>query len=219
MEDLDQRLKHLAKEAQHYFGTARGQTLLMQLWHEVYCSGRLYRPLKDKIPGVYEDIYDEAILQLMEYTLRNISVYDAQKASIIGWMNMLLERRFIREAIQRFTDREQKFQRPTLADLDEEGSSSNDHDIEAIPVSKPKPSPSELIQQCLREDEGDRFKQTCIPRYPSVNFQQVALLHHVEGYSFKEIAERLQVPYTSLVSFYQRRLKQFTPIIRAYCLH
>ncbi|MGI0486443.1 hypothetical protein ACN4EK_13470 [Pantanalinema rosaneae CENA516] len=216
MEDFDQRLKHLAKEAQQHFGTARGQTLLMQLWHEVYGSGRLYRPPKDKIPGTYEDIYDEAILQLLEYTLRNIGAYDAQKASVVGWMNMLLERRFIREAIQRFTNREQNFQRLSLADLDEDTTKS---EIEEIPVPREKPLPSELIQQCLSEDEGDRFKQACIPSYPSVNFQQIALLHHVEGYSFKEIADQLQVPYTSLVSFYQRRLKQFTPIIRAYCLN
>lgn len=79
--------------------------------------------------------------------------------------------------------------------------------------------PSELIQQCLNEDEGNLFKRTYIPSYPSVNFQQIALLHLVEGQSFRQIADQLQVPYTSLVSFYQRRLKQFAPIIRAYCLN
>lgn len=217
MGDFDQRLKDLVHEAQQHFGTPQGQTLLMQLWQEVYCSGRLYRPPKDKLPGVYEDIYDEAVLQLMEYTLRNIKLYDPSRgASVIGWMNMLLERRFIRDAIQRLTRREQKFQRLTLADLDAEESPQDA--IETIPVPATPPLPSELIQTCLQEDEGDRFKQACIPSYPSVNFQQIALLHHVEGYSFKEISACLQVPYTTLVCFYQRRLKQFTPIIRAYCL-
>lgn len=216
MEDFDQRLKHLVHEAQQHFGTAKGQRLLMQLWQEVYCSGRLYRPPRNKIPGVYEDVYDEAVLQLMEYTLRKIEAYDPNRGvSVIGWMNMLLERRFIRDAIGRVTQREQKFQRPTLADLDAEGDAKDP--IAAIPVPTPQPLPSDLIQTCLQEDEGDRFKQACIPSYPTVNFQQIALLHHVEGYSFKEISAQLQVPYTSLVSFYQRRLKQFTPMIREYC--
>jgi len=216
MEDLDQFLQCLVEECQQHVGTARGQTLLMQLWDEVYRSGRLYRPPSNRLPGVYEDIYDEAILKLMEYTLRNIHAYDAEKASVIGWMNMLLERRFIRDAIQRFTDREQKFHRLSLADLDE-GSPSDA--IETIPVPSEHPLPTQLIQHCLQEDAGDRFKQTCIPSYPTVNFQQVALLHHVEGYTFTEIAARLQVPYTALIAFYQRRLKQFTPEIRAYCLN
>jgi len=216
MEDFDQRLKHLALEAQQHFGTAKGQRLLMQLWQEVYCSGRLYRPPREKIPGVYEDVYDEAVLQLMEYTLRRIETYDPDRGvSVIGWMNMLLERRFIRDAIGRVTQREQKFQRPTLTDLYEEGDAQDS--IEAIPAPTPRPLPSDLIQTCLQEDEGDRFKQAFIPSYPTVNFQQIALLHHVEGYTFKEISVQLQVPYTSLVSFYQRRLKQFTPMIREYC--
>lgn len=216
MADFEQQLQILVASAQQQFGTPQGQISLMQLWETIYRSGRLYRPPRDKIPGIYEDIYDEALLQLMEYTLRNIRAYDPQRgASVIGWMNMLLERRFIREALQRHTKRENPIRRPSLSNLDED----NDFDaVAAIPVAALSLLPSEAIQQCLQEDEGDRFYQESIPSYPTVNFRQIALLHHVEGYSFTEIADRLQVPYTTLVSFYQRRLKRFSPQIRAYCL-
>ena len=216
MTDLDQQLRQLIQSAQQHAGTATGQTLIMQLWQDVYRSGKLYRPPKDKIPGMYEDIYDEALAKLMDYTLRNIGAYDPDRGvSVIGWMNMLMERRFIPDAIQRFRHREQKFQRPTLADLDRDIAADP---VEAIADSPPTQLPSELILCCLREDAGDRFKRACIPKYPAINFQQIALLHHADGYTMTEIAKQLQIPYTSLVSFYQRRLEQFAPIIRAYCL-
>jgi hypothetical protein len=55
--------------------------------------------IRDKIPGNYEDVYDEAVERLMKYTLKNIRRYKPEKIRVIGWLNMLLDRRFLREAM------------------------------------------------------------------------------------------------------------------------
>ncbi|MBL1179328.1 hypothetical protein [Pantanalinema sp. GBBB05] len=214
MDNLNARLEDLAQKAKIHFGTAQGRIYLMRLWEEIYKSGKLYRPPREKISGNYEDIYDEAVFHLMEYILKNICSYDPTRGTVMAWVNMKLDRRFLREAIARFSKAEAQLRRPTLASLDGE---SNVTDLEELPMPEVPPLPSQLIKRCLEEDCNDQFKCEQMREYPHINFQAIALRHHVDGYSFKEIAEQVQIPYTSLVSFYQRRLKAFAPLIKQYC--
>lgn len=209
MNDWDERLKQLVLTAQTQQSTAERQILLMQIWQIIYAADHLYRPPRDKISGNYQDIYDDALWALLEYLGRNLDKYDPERSSVIGWVNMLLERRFIREAIAKWQKEENRFVRPTLADLD--GLDEFDP-----PAPTPDISPTQIIKQYFEEDPDGVLQSECIPSYPRISFQAIVLRHHVEGESFTKIAKAFGVPYTSLVSFYQRRLKTFAPQIRAY---
>ena len=211
MGDLDETLQQLALRAQQQTGTAQSR-ILVQLWETIYRSGKLYRPPRDRIPGNYQDIYDEAVFRLMEYVFRRIDRYDPSRGSVMTWVNMKLDRSFLRDVIIDWGKEQIHFQPLSLADL-------NTPDPVGKLTRLPQKIclPSQRIQQCLEEDEDDRFKSECMKDYPSINFQRVALLHHRDGYSFKAISDQLQIPYTSLVSFYQRRLKAFAPQIKQAC--
>lgn len=209
MTDLDEHLKQLVLTAQAATDLTERRILLTEIWQTLYTSNRLYRPARDKISGNYQDIYDEALLNLLEYLGRNIHKYDSARSSVIGWVNMLLERRFVRDAIIRWQQEQNQFTHPTLADLD----SPDDFDL---PAPAPDVSPMQLIQQCFEDDPDDRFKNERMKSCPNISFQTIALRHHCHNESFTEIANTFEVPYTSLVSFYQRRLKTFAPLIRDY---
>lgn len=212
MDDLDEQLQHLALRSQQQTGPAQHRTL-MQLWETIYRSGKLYRPPRDRLPGNYQDIYDEAVFRLMEYVFRRIDRYDPTRGSVMTWVNMKLDRSFLRDVIIDWGKEQSRFQPLTLADLDAPDP------LENLAVPPEDPLPSQRIQQCLEDDQDDRFKTECMKGHPSIHFQQVALLHHRDGYTFKAIADQLQIPYTSLVSFYQRRLKVFAPHIKQACQH
>ena len=215
MDKLDEHLHQLALEAQEHFGTLKGRQLLTVFWETVYRSGRLTRPHRDKIPGNYEDVYDEAVERLMKYTLQNICKYDPSKSRVIGWLNMLLDRRFIREAIAEVLKDRDRLPRVHLAET-EDGERTQGISMEAIPSPESPLSLTDLIKQYLEDDPDQHFKNTCIPKYPHITFQDIALKIHLKGYSFREISQEYDVPYTSIVAFYQRRLQDFAPIIRQY---
>lgn len=211
MENINDHLQQLTLAAQKHFDTPYGHQLLMCLWEAIYNSGRLYRPPRNKILGNYDDVYYEALYRLMNYCLRSIHNYNPERGSVLTWINVLLERRFIKEAIAAEQKHLQLLQNPvSLEGLDEF------HPLDNYAVSNNSPLLSEQIKRCLQEDPENRFKQAHIPSYPTANFQAIAL-QYLEGYSLKEIAEQFQMPYTSLVSFYHRRLNSFAPMIRQYC--
>lgn len=214
----DAHLTRLALRAQHYWGTHEGKTCLMEFWQAVYRlyqAGQLSRPPAYSRISNYDDVYHDAVSHLMDYVLQHLDRYDPQKASVRGWLNMLLDRRFFRDAQRKDRLREQRIRRPTLAELEQmDGYAA--FDINHLPAPEPCPPRAALIQQCFIEDPGSAMQLDTMSAYPYVNFRAIALRYHLDGQSFRDIAADLQVPYTSLVSFYQRHLKQFAPMIRAY---
>lgn len=218
MSDLDERLEQLALATQKQFGTAKGQVLLMQLWDTVYKSGNLYRPPKERLPSNYQDVYDDAVYRLMEYTLRNIGKYDPAKGTVMAWLNMLLDRRFLKDAIARANQAGDRTVHLTLTDLDDADQANRinaiEYEIEAMRARDTQLPLSEIIKRCLKEDHSDQMKQASMPKYTHINFQTIALRHHLDGKTFKDIADEFKVPYTSLVSFYQRRLKSFAELLK-----
>ncbi len=220
MDELDEHLHPLALEAQKHFGTLKGQQRMMQLWGKIYSSPRF--PQRSRIKRRIfienpDEIYDDAAYHLMEYLLRNISKYDPERGSIMAWVSYLLEKRFVPEAIERVKQEQHRIQpKRNLNDADgKETTRSMVEDI-ASPSLDPSKVKLLLIQKCFEEDEGDRFKATCMQTYPFINFRDVALKHHVDGLNFTEIAQLFSIPYMSLKSFYDRQLKKFAPAIRHY---
>ena len=223
MDELDEHLHQLTLEAQKHFGTLKGRQRLMQLWGAIYSSPRF--PQRSRVNRKIfienpDDIYDDAVYHLMEYLRRNISNYDLKKASVMAWVSYLLKKRFVPEAIERVKQEQQKQRRIQPKRNPNDGDSEEITRSVVEDIASPLPDPSKvkllLIQKCFEEDEGDRFKATCMQTYPLINFRDVALKHHVDGLNFTEIATLFNIPYTSLKSFYDRQLKNFAPAIRHY---
>jgi hypothetical protein len=74
---------------------------------------------------------------------------------------------------------------------------------------------SEEVIQFIREDCDGLFKGTYIEQKPAANFQHIAL-RFLDGYSWKEISEELNVKVVTLSSFYLRCLAKFAPKFKEY---
>ncbi|MFB2970219.1 hypothetical protein ACE1CD_14690 [Aerosakkonema sp. BLCC-F183] len=201
--ELDERLKQLViKAQQHPPMTPLRQQALVQLVQAILQSGRLCRPYRGQFEGVYEDIYNEARQDMLLYICQKIDDYDPEKSPVMRWVNFLFEKRFFREAIPKFMDK--NIIRRTLDDL------------ENIIQPEEEVSTSEIVKQCIEEDREDVFKNEYIENNPPANFQYLAK-KRLAGSTWQEISEELGIKVPTLSSFYQRCLKKFTAKLREYC--
>ena len=95
--ELDEQLKQLAILAQQYPPPTQGRQLaLRKLVNGIVQSGRLGRPQRGQFSGSYEDIYDEAVQELLLYICQNVEKYDPERGSVMALVNVLLDRRFFK---------------------------------------------------------------------------------------------------------------------------
>ena len=201
---LDEQLKDLVLVAQqHPHGTLERRIALTQVVNAIWQSGRLCHPYKSQFQGVYEDIYDEAVQSLFFYICQNDNIrkYDSERASVMAWANMLLERRFFPEAIPKIIGKK------TETHLKQ-------FDLENIKSSEPL-SLVEQVRQCIEDDPEGLFRNEHIKTHPEANFQAIAIRRY-SGFSWKEISSEWDIELKSLNSFYQRCLKRFAPKIKEY---
>jgi len=201
---LDEELKQLALLAQQGPQVSQAkQGALRQLINQIMHSGRLCRPQSGQFFGVYEDIYDEAIQDLLLYICKNIEKYDPEKGSVMAWVNVLLDRRFFREAIPKVLG-QPKYQKVSISDIEE------------IHSDEKAPSLTDLLKECLESDPMNLFQREHIEHHPSANFQALALAR-MAGKSWKEIAEELGLKVSTVSSFYCRCIAKFSDPLRTYC--
>ncbi|MBD1867457.1 hypothetical protein H6F95_09135 [Cyanobacteria bacterium FACHB-471] len=121
----------------------------------------------------------------------------------MAWVNVLLERRFFRDAISKVID-QQQIKRITLSELDN--------------IASPTESPTsiDLIKECIELDRENLFRQECIEQKPDTNFQTL-VLQRTDGKSWKEIAAKSEINVSTLTSFYSPCLAKFADKLKAYC--
>ncbi|MFB2980020.1 hypothetical protein [Microseira sp. BLCC-F43] len=201
---LNQQLKQLARAAQQQPPlTLLRQLALRQLVNGILTSGRLCRPQPGNFSGVYEDIYDEAVQELLLYICQNIDKYNPERGEVMAWVNVLLDRRFFKEAIPKIMDK-QDIQRMSLSDLDE--------------IAPPESNPclTEIIKQCIELDPENLFKKEHIENHPRANFQALAR-RRLLGKSWKEIAAEFELKISTVSRFYDRCLNKFSAKLKEYC--
>lgn len=202
--EVDEQLLGLALTAQQQPPQSLGrQRALRKLVNGILQSGRLCRPQRGKFAGVYQDIYDEALQELLLYICENIDKFNSERASVMTWVNMLLERRFFREAIPKILDRP-GFQRMNLPDLDN--------------LAQPQESESltEILSEYIRDDPDNFLKKVHVTNHPEANFQTLAQ-QRILGKSWQEIAAELGLKVATISSFYSRSLTKLSPKLKAYC--
>lgn len=201
---LNEQLKQLALAAQQQPPlTLLRQLALRQLVNGILSSGRLCRPQSGQFSGIYDDIYDEAVQELLLYICQNIDKYNPERGEVMAWVNVLLERRFFKEAIPKIMDK-QNMQRMSLSDLDQ--------------IAPPESNPclTDMIKQCIELDSENIFKNEHIENHPRANFQALAR-RRLLGKSWKEIAAEFDIKLSTVSRFYDRCLNKFSAKIKEYC--
>jgi DNA-directed RNA polymerase specialized sigma24 family protein len=201
----DDQLNQLAVSAQQFPPlTPERQSALRQLVNAVMQSGWLCRPCRGQFVGQYDEIHDEAVQDLLLYVCQNIDQYKLERSSVMGWLNMLLERRFFREAIPKVLGKPGM----TRVSIDT---------IDSLSVPQDPPGLTDLLKASIKADPDNLFKREHLEGLPSVNFQSL-VLRRLAGKSWKDIAAEFDIKQGTVSSFYSRCVKKFASTLRQYCV-
>ncbi|HEY9656559.1 MAG TPA: hypothetical protein V6C50_13835 [Crinalium sp.] len=201
----DEQLTQLAIAAQQFSpSTLERQSALRQLVNGVMQSGRLGHPCQGQFRGQYDEIYDEAVQDLLLYVCQHINQYNPERASVMGWLNMLLERRFFREAVPKVLGK------PGITRVSVDT-------IDSLPVPQDPLGLTDLLKDSIEADPGNLFKREHLEGLPNVNFQSL-VLRRLAGKSWKDIAAEFEIKQGTASSFYSRCAKKFANTLRQYCL-
>ncbi len=195
---------------QHPPGTTGRSIALSKLIDGIYRSHRLWHSLyQSQYPlGVYKDIYEEAQQDLFVYISQNIDKYDQTRAKFMTWANMLLSKRFFKEAIPKIIGKNEiKVEEFVLEN--QEYTEPEDTGDDCIAVV-------EKIRRYIEIDPKGIFKQERIQGHPQANFREIAIKRW-SGVSWKQMSEEWEIPIPTLSNFYQRSLKQFREDFRDIC--
>lgn len=208
----EQQLQALALEAQqHPIDTTARRIILSKLIDTIYRSHLLTRPYQGQFQGVYEDIYQEAVQNLFLYICKNIDKYDPQRGEFMTWVNMLLSKRFFREAIPKVIGTANKInlESSILENLEDLATGEREDKDDYIQIFQ-------KIRRYIEIDPKGIFKQAYIKKYPQANFREIAIKRW-SGISWKEISDHFNIPVATLSNFYQRNLEKFRPELRDLC--
>ena len=212
--EQDKQLAKYACEAQkHPLGSLDRRLVLDKLIRIVMNSGRLYRPPKSRLPpqcqGAYREICDDALQALMLWVCQNIDRYDPDQASFIGWLNMLMDRRFVNIGIRQFQDgRERRLgNRRRLQDLTRAE--------EDIPAPEPRTSDYTELRLFILEDPKRILQAKTLRDRPDITFQ-ILLLRRLEDQTWDDMAKEFGISLPTLHAFFRRSLKSLSSDLREY---
>lgn len=223
MEDeIDLQLKQLALEAQqHPAGSKERQIALTKLIDQIYRHKRLTRPYIDpRLSHLYEDIYSEARLKIVEHICQNIDTYDAQKP-VMAWVNQFFNFRF-KDVRDRYTNQIRPRMNQTrikILSIDKlEGFKLEQEEWE---LYQDKASmlqlveDAEMLRKLIEEDPDNIFRNTTVRGRPDITWQLIALAR-LDDETWETIAQKFHPTKTisTLQSFYERNLRNFSDYIR-----
>lgn len=212
-QEQDQKLRKYVLDAQmHPQGSPARRRALNKLLTIIFASKRLRCPagrLPPQCQGAAQEICNDAQQALMLFICQNIDRYDPSKASVIGWLNMLMDRRFIFVGIRQFQDsRERRLgKRRRLQDL-----MRAEEDIPAPETENPDHAE---LRRYITEDPEGLLQNKALQNRPEITLQ-LLLLQRLEDKTWDDIATKFGVSLPTLHSFFSRALKRLSPTIQAY---
>lgn len=199
--ELNAQIQSLVIQAQsHPLLSRERQQALTDLIKTVLRSQSLWYPSKEQF---YQEVYDEAIQNLWLYVCQEVDRYDTELGSVMAWLNMLLRRRFYREALVQFTNYYWK--------------KANDLERfypQFIPVEN-SPLLSQRLQECIELDPEGIFQSEHIENNPKANFQEL-LKRRLSKESWSDISKELGIGVSTLSNFYQRCVKKYQQKFQDY---
>jgi hypothetical protein len=218
--EIDEQLERLAIAAQqHKPKTLQRRTALTKLYAAIEQFQIVGRPpSKDFSRETYEAIYTEAKQDLMLCIFREIDKYNPSRGTVRQWVNLLMNKRCINEAIPKILG-PKGFKTLYYGDLDVvlKKLKRQNRFFNILPLGGEDDSDRSVadIREMIAEDPGDVFKSAAIKKYPHVNFQML-LLKRLDDVSWQQISEEFGVKVPTLSCFFQRCLQKFTPRFREY---
>ncbi|MGB8691389.1 MAG: hypothetical protein WCD53_29270 [Microcoleus sp.] len=215
MEDeIDLQLKQLALEAQqHPAGSQERQIALTKLIDQIYRHNRLTRPHigDDSLLHLYEDIYSEARLKIVEHICQNIDTYDSKKP-VMAWVNHFFNFRF-RDVCDRYRreTRIKCFSIDVLEKFEQEESDIYQQNYPQMQMMED----TQRLRELIAEDPDRLFRNKTIKNRPDITWQVIALAI-LDDEKWKTIAQRFHPTksISTLQSFFDRNLRKFSDYIR-----
>ncbi len=215
---LDERLLELAMKAQeHQRGSKQRRLALKELINEIQRqSGRLIRPNSNKYPSkLCQEIFDIAYQRLLVFIYhpdKNIERYNHDKARVIGWLNIKLDRRFFEEAKNQLVSNKNISVEDWAWEDNQQG-----EELYSILVKEEPPCSSMIVRQCIEEDSEGIFEKKHIKDNPEATFQKIAI-KRLDGESWQDISDFFGIKaLTTTSTFYHRCITKFAPIIKQLC--
>lgn len=179
------------------------QEALDKLFDEVQRQGRLWRPDKNTIN---EDNYNDAVQELWLYVCQSIEKYDPQRSAFMGWVNMLLRKRFYNLACSKNQGKYESifFSIDELKKL-----------TDSFLLNQQKTSLMEEVEECINSDIEGVCKREHIKNRPQISFQILAQ-RRLAGDSWRDISVDVGISATYLNKIFQRSLKKLAPYIKTY---
>lgn len=216
-DDIHEKLKQLALEAKRHPPLNRKRQLaLNQLARELYQLKKIksnlliHPPRGNWSPGIYDELYQEALQKTYFYVCQKIDNYNPQYPVMV-WVNFTLKNRFS-EVAKEYRNRSISNKTRSISIL------SLDELDQYISAEEPSPE-TQLVQQLhefLEEDPENLFKCVHIRNHPEANFQFLAIAKFVEAKTWQEISDELGIGIPALSSFFSRRLQNFLPYFQKY---
>lgn len=196
---MDEILRQLALEAQqHPPGSQERQIALTKLIDQIYRHNTLTRPHinDDNISHLYEDIYSEARLKIVEYICQKIDTYDSQRP-VMAWVNHFFNFRF-QDVCDRYR-RETRIPRFLVDELEK--------------FEQQEMEDTEGLRKLIEEDPDDIFRNTTVRGRPDITWQVIALAR-LDDVKWETISQRFDKKISTLQSFFDRNLRNFSDDIR-----
>jgi len=218
---MDEMLRQLALEAQkHPARSKERQIALTTLIDQIYRHNRLTRPHigDDSLLHLYEDIYSEARLKIVEHICQNIDIYDSKKP-VMAWVNHFFNFRF-QDVRDRYTNQiRPRMNQTRIKILSIDNLEGFNLEQEEWELYQDKASMSQIVEDAemlrkLIEDDPDNiFRNTTVRGRPDITWQVIALAR-LDDEKWENISQRFDKNISTLQSFFDRNLRKFSDYIR-----
>jgi len=210
---MDEMLRQLALEAQkHPARSQERQIALTTLIDQIYRHNILTRPhIDDSLRHLYEDIYSEARLKIVEHICQNIDIYDSQKP-VMAWVNHFFNFRF-RDVCDRYR-RETRIKCLSVDDIERFEQEESEIYKQNYPQMQIMED-TERLRELIEEDPNYVFRNKTVRGRPDITWQVIALAR-LDDETWDTIAQRFHPTKTisTLQSFFDRNLRNFSDYIR-----
>ncbi|MCP6760898.1 MAG: hypothetical protein NHB32_19620 [Fischerella sp. CENA71] len=212
----DELLKQLVLKAQqHSSESVQRQIALNKLMGMVLKSPSLGYPHRELCPpGIYQDIRNEALQEVIMEICQRIDNYNPQH-QVMAWVNFLLNRRFL-DVLQKYNNGGMRYlpsrtsnQQPVkVRSLDELERDFPDSQIQT------NSSDNYSMRQFVEEDPEHLLNEHIQAR-PEVTFQ-IILLTFLDHPSWREVSRILKISESTLHSFKDRQFRKWRHYFQKY---
>jgi RNA polymerase sigma factor (sigma-70 family) len=219
-------LQHLVMEVQRQPVLSperqRGLTKLVQeIWKQPtigILKGNFRKKYWSLSSGLYEDLFNEALQETLVAISRYIDSYDSQRSSFITWICGIFSNKFS-DAHTKYSKRGIKFIPKSKEKNCKQGQVISLDDLEEFVAEslmfqqtsqheENRGSDCDLLRELLINDPDNVFKNAYVKGKPHANFQYIAISIYVEGKNMQQLSSQLGITYSTLDSFFKRRLKK-----------